>query len=229
MWRNRGHQDRPFDCWAPTDHQVRHALAAAYGMIAQVDDAVGQILSTLERCGAADDTIVIFTSDHGDMFGRHGLLLKHLVHYDACIGVPLLVRRPNSAPAVVDDLVSSLDLAPSIVAAAQQPPLAGVHGVDLGWGTPIDNVDREALLIEEDELFGGTPQIAIRTLRTERYRYTRYRPGGEELYDLVDDPGELVNRANDPAFAAIRSDLTGAMLDEMIRLRDRSSVPSYSA
>lgn len=233
MWAERGHQRRPFDCWAPTESQTRAALAAAYGMISQVDDAVGQLLDALDRVGRRDDTIVVFTSDHGDMFGQHGLLLKHLVHYDACVRVPFLVDVPGRDGGINDDLVSSLDLAPSVLATAGLTGLPGCHGVDLGWATDPRQIEREAVLIEEDEMFGGSPtgdgEIAIRTLRTDRYRYTRYQPGGEELYDLRADPCELVNRAADPALRSVKQDLIGALLDETTRQRDRSTPPRYSA
>ena len=86
-----------------TDHEiVRQAIAATYGMVEMIDDAVGRILATVDRVGAgpdgADDTIVVFTSDHGDMMGEHGLMLKGFMHYRGTLQVPLVIRAPGRMP-----------------------------------------------------------------------------------------------------------------------------------
>ena len=86
MLRSRGEVPGGVLGFAPTADQYRDMLAKQYGMLSLIDDCVGRILAAVDR-----DTIVIFTSDHGDAFGDHGLMLKHGMHYDANIHVPLLV------------------------------------------------------------------------------------------------------------------------------------------
>lgn len=100
----------PTMAWAPTREQLRRAIAAEYGMIELLDDSVGRIISAAERLGLLDDTMVIFTSDHGDLFGDHGLMLKHFVHYEGVIRVPFTIRLPDGEPGHRDALISSADL-----------------------------------------------------------------------------------------------------------------------
>lgn len=90
----------PTMTWAPEVDQLREAMAAQFGMIELLDDSVGEILGAADELGLLDDTIVVFTSDHGDLFGDHGLMLKHFVHYQGVTRVPLTVRGPRRrAPA----------------------------------------------------------------------------------------------------------------------------------
>jgi arylsulfatase A-like enzyme len=91
-------------------------VARYYGVISQLDDAIGKILSCLAECGQDEHTIVVFTSDHGDMCGSHQMLDKHYVLYDDILRVPLLVRRPHQAPRVCDSFVSNcLDIPATIL------------------------------------------------------------------------------------------------------------------
>jgi arylsulfatase A-like enzyme len=185
-------------------------LAAYYGMISQIDHAVGRILAALESRGQARETLVVFTADHGDYMGDHQMILKGPIHYEALLRVPLLVRGPGFAPgAVVDDPVGTIDLAPSVLSASGLALPAALEG------RPIRGEPREHVLTEDDMIRGV---LAFRTLTTRRWRLTRNErdPAGGELYDLADDPGELVNRWSDPALAATRSDLL-ATLDDVMR------------
>ena len=98
-------------------------LAAYYGMIAQLDHHIGRVLAALATRGLADDTLVVFTGDHGDFMGDHQMMLKAPIHYEALIRVPLIVRGPGfAAGAVVDDPVGTIDLAPTALDACGLPP-----------------------------------------------------------------------------------------------------------
>ena len=79
-----------------------------------VDDGVGRILSKLDELGMRENTVVIFTSDHGDMFGDHGILLKAGMHYDGCVRVPLLIDVPGKAAGVSASQVGSVDFAQTV-------------------------------------------------------------------------------------------------------------------
>ena len=185
-------------------------LAGYYGMIAQLDHHIGRVLAALAARGLADDTLVVFTGDHGDFMGDHQMMLKAPIHYEALIRVPLIVRGPGfAAGAIVDDPVGTIDLAPTVLRACGVAPPAGIEG------RPLLDGPRELVLTEDDMIRGG---FAFRTMTTRRYRITRDEavPERGELYDLDDDPGELVNRWSDPALASRRSDLL-ATLDDVMR------------
>ncbi len=141
-------------------------------MISLIDEGVGHILSALERHGKRDNTIIIFTSDHGDMFGDHGVMLKHAMHYEGCTRVPLIIAPPGQAPARTQALAGSLDLAQTILELTGLPAYHGMQGQSLA---PIveapTSAGREHLLIEEDEkddpLDIGHP-LRMRTLITPK-------------------------------------------------------------
>jgi arylsulfatase A-like enzyme len=142
--------------------------------------------------------------------GDHQMMLKGPIHYEALIRVPLVVRGPGFAPgAVVDDPVGTIDLAPTCLRAC------GVALPPQLEGRPLSAGAREHVLTEDDMIRGA---LAFRTLTTRRWRITRSEtdPAAGELYDLAEDPGELVNRWSDAALAPVRSDLL-ATLDDVMR------------
>ncbi|WP_159702096.1 sulfatase [Arthrobacter sp. 18067] len=224
----------PTMTWAATEEQYRYAAAAQYGLITMMDEHIGRILGELDRQGLAEDTIVVFTSDHGDLFGDHGLMLKHFVHYRAVTNVPLILHVPGASPFRTDALVSSADLAPTLLELTGSEGYRGIQGRSL---VPvlqgIARHHRDAVLVEEEQPFGldGLPgPVRMRTLITAEGRLTRYF-GTEtyELYDHSSDPGELHNRAGDPAFTELEDRLTRAMLEEMAALSDQGTAPTAAA
>jgi arylsulfatase A-like enzyme len=213
-----------------TENEVRAIIALTYGAITMIDDAIGRVLKTLEELGLAENTVVIFTTDHGDYMGDHGLMLKLLLHYQGIIRVPFIWHDP-AAPVrdVVDSgLSSSIDIATTILARAGIQPYNGIQGRDLMLASPP-----KAVIVEEDSMRVMTgferPQ-RIRTVVTDRYRMSlRHGEDWGELYDLKTDPLELVNRFDDPAFATTRHDLTETMLTRIIELQDRAPLALYRA
>ena len=184
--------------WGPTPEQARAALAATYGMIEFVDDGVGRILATLDRLDLADDTIVIFTSDHGDMMGDHGLILKGVMHFQGCLRVPLAIHVPGNEPGRTDSLASSLDLAQTVLDLCEAGAYQGVQGHSLRpvLDDPTASV-RNTVLIEDDfppvEGRGQLMPLKTRTVISDLGRYTRYSNGFEQLFDLAVDPDELID------------------------------------
>ena len=183
--------------------------AGYYGMVAQLDHTIGRVLATLDGRGLADDTLVIVTSDHGEFLGEHQMIFKGPFGYDSLLRVPLLVRGPGFAPGtVVTDPVGTIDLAPTMLTATGQPVPPWMEG------RALHDLPREHVLTEND--FSIVASIPMRTLTTTRYKIHRYldAPFGE-LYDHDDDPGEVVNRYDDPAYEAVRADLL-ALLDDVM-------------
>lgn len=233
MVARRGTQDvDPMMLWSPSEKQFRHALAAEMGSIEFIDDAVGKILSTLEELGLSDDTVVVFTSDHGDVFGDHGLMLKHFTHYQGVTRVPLLVRVPGGGHGRHDGLASSADIAPTILDLLGAPALAAAQGMSLvpvmkGHSRSI----RRALIIEEDQPYGLVDlpgPVRMRTLITSDIRLTEIPAQGiSELFNLSNDPGETKNLAT--VDSELLSTAREVLLREIVALQDASQVPFHAA
>lgn len=202
-----------------TDDQIREIVAHTYGMISLIDDNLGRIVASLETLGLLDDTLIVFSTDHGELLGDHWLVGKGPFHYDALIKIPLLWRLPGGRPAgrTVEGLMSNVDVAPTILDYAGLPPLPDTQGRSM---LPLlqgedEGLGRDRVLVEFEWRF--IPGLRLKTIRTHRHKLTVYagRPYGE-LYDLEDDPDEFVNRWHDPAYADIRSVLTAQLLDMLI-------------
>jgi arylsulfatase A-like enzyme len=190
-----------------TRDELALMTAGYFAMVAQLDHAIGRILDVLAERGLADDTLVIVSSDHGEFLGEHQMIFKGPFGYDSLLRVPLLVRGPDvDGGAVVTDPVGTIDLAPTMLEAA------GLEQPDWIEGRVLDGTPREYVLTEND--FSIMRSIPMRTITTPRYKLHRYldRPTGE-LYDLQEDPGEVVNRYDDPAYASVRSDLQALLTD----------------
>jgi arylsulfatase A-like enzyme len=191
--------------WAPI-------VARYLGTISLLDAQVGRILDALDRLSLAQDTVVIYTTDHGDLCGGHGMVDKHMVMYEDIVHVPLIVRWPGcaAAGASCDAFVShALDLATTLCELAGVPVPETFHGVSLlpllaGCG---DNGREDILAMYHGNQFGLYSQ---RMVRDARYKYVWNATAQDELYDLALDPGELQNLATDAVGA-----------EELARLRHR--------
>ena len=208
-----------------TAEEAKNIIALTYGMIAMVDDAVGEILATLERLALKDNTIIIFTADHG-------IMLKYLLHYQGLIRVPCIVADPAASKAgtVQSYLAGTIDLAPTILWRAGIQPFNGVRGRDLldtNVGAP------DSLLIEEDSvfrLFGTDVPDRVRTLLTDRWRLSFHQAGNWwELYDLAADPDEIENLWDAPSRPAIADELVRRMLSRLVANHDTSPLPTGRA
>jgi arylsulfatase A-like enzyme len=220
-FRDQEASQMPVLMFGPTEGQYRAAAAAEAGSIEAIDQGIGRILAAIDDNGVTDDTIVIFTSDHGEMFGDHGLMLKGAMHYAGCTRVPLVVAGPGvGRPGRTGALAGSLDLAPTILGLTGTTPFDGIQGHDL---TPILDDPaasvQDSLYIEEEfpaaALFPYPVPSSLRTIITEDARLSRFAGvGGGELYDLATDPLERHNLWSDPSGAVLRNELTDRLLDE---------------
>ncbi|MEJ6392964.1 sulfatase-like hydrolase/transferase [Gymnodinialimonas sp. 2305UL16-5] len=215
--------------FAVTEDEARAIIALTYGMITMIDDAIGRVLQQLKTLGLAENTVVIFTSDHGDYMGDHGLMLKLLLHYQSIIRVPFIWHDPTCPKSGAShDLGSSIDIAASILARAGIQPFNGLQGRDLFNSEPPD-----AVLVEEDSqriMTGFDRPQRVRSVVTGRYRMSlREGESWNELYDLANDPHEMRNLYDDPAHADLRHNLTELMLRRLIHLQDRAPLPAYRA
>jgi len=176
--------------------------AAYYAMIEQVDTFFQTMLDTLEETGQADNTIVIFMSDHGEMLGDHGIYLKGPYFYDCLTRVPLMIRWPHrfKADARVDSLVEMIDLAPTLMEATGIPIPAGMQGRPLTkLLTGETTKHRDSVYMEfYNSNFTYPTAPMLRSVRTERWKINCCEQDEYgELYDLQKDPGEFNNVWND--------------------------------
>ena len=223
---------RGVNMFAPTEVELREMGAREYGMISMIDDSIGTILNQLDALGLAEDTIVVFTSDHGDMFGDHGVMLKGGMHYEGCTRVPFLIHVPGKKSGVCQSLVSSLDIGPTLLAQAGVEGFHGMQGIDLSelLESPETSV-RNELVIEEDQLNDllrvGKP-LRMRTLLTETARLTLYEGyDGIELFDLSNDPDEMENLQH--SNPALRGEMTERLAYALMNIDDLSPRPTAFA
>jgi arylsulfatase A-like enzyme len=211
--------------WVPatlTADQVREINAVNAVECELIDEALGRVLAAIAARGWTDDVDIVFTTDHGELQGDFGLMFKGPYHVDALMRLPFIWRpAPSSgmAAAVVTRPVGHIDLAPTFCAIAGVPAPAWMEGQAL----PVDDGDAdrrgfERTLTEWDsELFGVG--VHVRTITRRDWVLTTYLPGTQhdgtegELYSLVDDPLQRVNRWDDPSLAALRSDLLADLWD----------------
>lgn len=213
--------------------ELDDARRAYYAMVTLVDDEVGRILQALEDEGLADDTLVVFTSDHGEMLGDHQLMLKGPFMYDCAVRVPLIARWPGQLPAGhrVPDLVQWIDLAPTFLDAAGVAPPARYQGRSL---LPLARGEESgrgwAISQYRDSGHSYDPGVHVTMLRTGPHKLVVHhgdpvtaRPREGELYDLAADPGELDNLWDDPAAAGLRARLTEQLVDTLVAVEERSA------
>lgn len=190
--------------------QDRDALAADmavyYGMVTCMDKYIGKILDRLEALGLAEDTLVVFTSDHGHYFGHHHLIAKGPFHYEDGIRVPMIVRWPGKvAPGTRSQAIQSLvDLPASFLEAAGITPPARMSGPSqLPVWTGAAPAVRDHALVENTH---DPDQAVLRTYVDSRYKMTVYQAFEcGEFFDLEEDPDEFHNRWDDPAYAGAKA------------------------
>ncbi|MEY2397838.1 MAG: hypothetical protein QOJ00_1012 [Actinomycetota bacterium] len=223
--------------FSPTEEVFREAAAKEYGAITLIDRAIGTVLGALEASGQADNTVVIFTSDHGEMFGDHGLMLKASMHYLGALRVPLVIADPRlngDRVAATDEFASTIDLASTFLELGGADAYEGMQGFSLVPLTsdPAASV-RDEVLVEEDEPFDlaglGQP-LRMRTLITKDGRVSLYRGSDRgELFDRVEDPDETRNTFDDPAAARSRADMTERLARSLMAHDDRGNAPTFVA
>lgn len=191
--------------------QLREEMAQYYTMISAVDRACGQIIDLFKRKGMWDNTIVLFTSDHGDMMGAHGIRRKGTMPYEELYNIPCIMKLPagvTSRRETIDDVIISTDLAGALLELAGIAPPEQFAGSDVVRALKRDApVDGAHVFFEHYAAWWGVhPFYGV---RTARMKYVRYYgdDNTEEMYDLAADPDELRNIAFDPAYAVQKQKL----------------------
>ena len=203
-----------WDDWAPI-------VGRYLGEISLMDAQIGRVLAALDELGLAESTLVIYTTDHGDMCGGHGMIDKHFVMYDDIVRVPLIARWPGRiAPgSQCDSFVShEIDLATTFCEVGGSPvpdTFRGQSLVPLFDGGANDRPD--ILSAYHGNQFGSFSQ---RMVRDRRWKYVWNATAEDELYDMVNDPHELTNRAGAASCAGELARLRGRLIDWMQQTHD---------
>lgn len=222
--------------------EAKRIVATAYGMISFIDEAVGEILKTLEDNNLIENTVIIFTSDHGDYMGQHGLFLKGPAHYQSLIKVPFIwcdcdskfnqgVASKNSE---VNALASYVDIGRTILDRTNLWPYHGAQGQSLLPVLSGDTQEHRKRVLVETVTFSPQFELPIwakvRTLVSGHYRISIYSHLDKgELYDLETDPEEMVNLWHSQDHAQLKAELLFQLAQEMTELSDTSRLPLYLA
>jgi len=205
----------------PEEFDAKSIQAKYWAMIEQIDDHVGRMLDALEESGQADNTVVIFTSDHGETCGDHGLLLKGCRFYESLVHVPLIISLPGRFEEGLRSqaLVELTDLAPTLLELAGLPVPDRMQGRSLlpileGKASPDRH--REFVRSEYYRTLAGVQSWGT-MVRTERFKQVLYHghDGLGELFDLENDPDEFDNLWNDPRLAEERHKLMVMNFDSL--------------
>lgn len=222
--------------FACNEREAREAIALNYGSISNIDHQVGRILDALQNYGLADNTVVVFTSDHGDYLGDHQLLLKGPIHYRGLTRVPFIWADPAAGRGTASDaaLASTIDIAPTILERAGVAPFNGIQGTSLlPLATGRTAAVRDALMLEEEGqrvILGFDTRIRCRTLLMDKHRLTVYDGASwGELYDLDADPHETRNLWDDPSSRPVRARMFERLAYSMLQNVDVSPYPSALA
>ncbi|MFH1970615.1 MAG: sulfatase-like hydrolase/transferase [Verrucomicrobiota bacterium] len=231
-----------------TDEHWREMIALTYGMVTHIDAEIGRVLDALERSGQADNTIIVFLSDHGDMMGDHGLLWKAFYTFRGCINIPTIVSAPGQPGGrQCDALIAQVDLFPSLLDLCSVPlpgsdwaskPTPFSRGAVRPLKThpghswkglldgPLQSI-RSTVVIENDD---PTTGHQVRAIVTPTHRLAIY-PGTDEgeLFDLRDDPWELFNLWHRPEHADRRHALTAQLLADYARETPWFPVPPWNS
>lgn len=210
-WANHGFHSHLIEREA-----LQRNMAVYYGMISFLDQQVGRILRRLDELGIAEETLVVFSTDHGHFLGQHGLIAKGAFPYEDLLRIPMVVRWPGRVPAGVENrsLQSLVNLAPTFLSAAGVPIPGVMQGLDQ---LPAWEGGANVRSIAIAEFRHQPTKIHVRTYIADRYKITVYRDSDYgELFDLEADPQEQRNLWDEPSAQAVRSEMLRLSLNAEI-------------
>lgn len=234
VWRAHSEMN---DC---SDDELRNAIATYMGQVRYIDDSVGRLMEFLEANGLAENTIVLFFSDHGELLGDFGMTHKLPVFYESLSRIPVLIRFPNKAHGGTEfrGLTEEVDLVPTLLDFLEIPIPPTMVG--RSWKTAIatgDDTGRESILCEAG---GGAPTVKVpidglilkapkeptsfgpgAMIRKGNWKLSIYEDDQGELYDLDTDAEELVNLFDSEDYENVRSEMTLALLKRVLGVKVR--------
>lgn len=226
-WEKGVGQATPQTAMMIDEQQLKEAMALTAGMITMVDDAIGEVMTSLKQSGHHDNTVVCFNADHGDYLGDFNMLLKGALPFESITRVPFIWSDPASRVAKVDEqLASTVDISCSVLNRAGLGPYHGIQGQVIAPNSQEANPKRDELLIEYNDgiaRLGFDEPARVRSLVSQNFRFTIYRDEEwGELYDLQKDPNETQNLWNDPNYLEVKTDLSLRLNSLLIAQMDES-------
>ena len=202
--------------------------ASYYAMIELLDEQFGRLLEYVDSRGESENTIVVYTSDHGEMLGDHGLVLKGCRFYEPLVRVPLIISWPGHFAEGLrsDALVELSDLAPTLLETADQPVPPDLHGrslVPILTGASSPSEHRDFVRSEYLDAVNLPDETRATMYRDRKWKIVVYHNHGiGELYDLRNDPGEFENLWDDADLAGTKADLLQRSLNASMMALDTS-------
>jgi arylsulfatase A-like enzyme len=224
---------------AMSEEQVAQMRATYCGLMSEIDDHLGRVFDYLKQTGQWDDTLIVFTCDHGEQAGDHHLLGK-IGYFDESYRIPMIIRDPRAAAnssrgSIVDKFTETIDTMPTILEWLDLPVprqcdgyslLPFVHGAaPADWRTEVHyEFDFRDLHYSAPESALGVPmdKCALAVVRDEHYKYVHFAALPPLFFDLKNDPDQFVNRAADPAYAARMGDYAARMLNWRLGFAERT-------
>lgn len=200
---------------------VRKELAGYYAHCSALDQCVGDLMGTLKETGLSATTIVVFTSDHGELMGAHAISpCTKQWPYDESVGVPLLLSVPQAPARVLDTPLTTPDILPTLLGLSGIMVPKSVEGENLSAEVTASGpaIDRAALIMSVAPF---TSQLAeYRGIRTKRYSYVRNLAGAWLMFENQKDPYQLHNLIDDPASVSVRKELDAQLQAQMKKIGD---------
>lgn len=204
--------------WKAWENLIKHK----YAFVTYIDNQIGRMLDYLEEAGLSENTMIIFTADHGDNLGGHGGLIdKGFVHFEDTHRIPLLIKHPQRRHEIRKEFASLVDIYPTVLDAAGAGCHDKIHGHSLLDETASP---RDCIVTEFHGLNNIT--LSMRTIRSKNIKYGWSCCGGDKLYDLEKDPFETRNAIEDPAYGQELKNLK-IMLGDWMRKHDDHIVSQY--
>ncbi len=194
--------------------RLKRCIASYYTLITAIDEEIGRVVDYLDSADELDNTIVVYTVDHGDFAGEHGLFNKNMGIYESIHHVPLIMTWPGGPQGQeVSGLVESIDIMPTLLELADVPTPESVEGTSLLPAADREGSGKNEVICEWDNFVIDSRTYAI---RTNRYRLVYYnREIGGELYDHASDSGEIDNLWGNPDYADVQMELMARLLERV--------------
>ncbi|OGV33071.1 MAG: hypothetical protein A2020_07930 [Lentisphaerae bacterium GWF2_45_14] len=218
-WYNKPDVKRPgcenmWNVFCTGEDKLRQAMASYFSLISMIDDQIGRIISKLEEIGELNNTIIVFTADHGDFCGEYGQFGKNLSTFDVLYRIPMIFYwKGKTCKEQIHELMEMVDVMPTLLDLCEVDIPRTVQGHSFADAVRGNTFQCGLPWSANDAVFFETP--FVKTVRTKNHKLSVCWKGNTswgQLYDLNKDPAELDNRYNDPAYSHIQHDLETRLL-----------------
>lgn len=202
---------------------LKKIMAHYFALITAIDSEVGRVVKTLRQKGELDNTIIIYTADHGNFGGEHGLSDKNIGIYESIHKIPFIIKYPGCPEGMIrNEIIESIDLYPTLCQLADLPAPDSVEGESIVPIIKGEASGKEQAIAEWDF---PHPLERVNAIRTEKHGMVYYgRKNGGELYNREKDPGEIYNVWDSPEYQGIRMELMERLFESINRYSLKSSV-----